>query len=241
MENYSWQCPYCNQHATMTDQNISIGQHRFNHGNKDGNLILQTEIHVCPNPDCRQYTIFGALYGACHDRLYNIWKINSDSKLSTWNLRQNSLAKQFPDYVPETIIADYNEACLIKDLSPKASATLSRRCLQGMIRDYWNIKKKSLYEEIQAIKDKTDPDTWGAIDAVRTIGNIGAHMEKDINVIIDVDSNEAQLLINLIETLVQDWYIARHERKKRLQNIVDIAAQKQEAKGGRHDGQTETG
>ena len=31
---------------------------------------------------------------------------------------------------------------------------------------------------------------WQAIDAVRSIGNIGAHMEKDINLIVDVDPEE---------------------------------------------------
>jgi len=38
-----------------------------------------------------------------------------------------------------------------------------------------------------------DPLTWEAIDAVRKLGNIGAHMEKDINVIVDVDPEEAEL------------------------------------------------
>ncbi|MFX8102761.1 DUF4145 domain-containing protein, partial [Acinetobacter baumannii] len=77
----------------------------------------------------------------------------------------------------------------------------SRRCLQGMIRDYWGVSKNTLNEEIKAIKDRIDPIIWQAIDAVRKIGNIGAHMEKDINFIIDVEPNEAQMLIGLIEML----------------------------------------
>ena len=68
-------------------------------------------------------------------------------------------------------------------------------------------------EEIEAIKGNTDPLTWDAIDAVRKIGNIGAHMEKDINIIVDVDPDEAQLLIELIEILVKEWYIAKHQRE----------------------------
>ena len=92
-------------------------------------------------------------------------------------------AKVFPDYVPAAIRADYLEACLVRDLSPKASATLSRRCLQGMIRDFWGIKKARLIDEIEALKDKTDELTWEAIDSVRSIGNIGAHMQKDIDLI----------------------------------------------------------
>ena len=66
-----------------------------------------------------------------------------------------------------------------------------------------------LIDEIEAIEDKVDPLTWKAIDAVRSVGNIGAHMEKDINVIVDVDPDEAAQLISLIEILIKDWYITR--------------------------------
>ena len=54
-----------------------------------------------------------------------------------WRLIPESDAKVFPDYIPQQIREDYVEASKIKELSPKASATLSRRCLQGMIRDFW--------------------------------------------------------------------------------------------------------
>lgn len=146
--------------------------------------------------------------------------------VNTWNLVPGSQAKVFPEYVPSVIIDDYREACLIKELSPKASATLSRRCIQGIIRDHWGIKKNRLIDEIEAIKGKVDPLTWDAIDAVRKIGNIGAHMEKDINVIIDVEPDEAALLVELIEVLIYDWYITSYERKQRFQNIVGISDSK---------------
>jgi hypothetical protein len=137
-----------------------------------------------------------------------------------------SSAKVFPDYVPEPIREDYVDACKISDLSLKASATLSRRCLQGMIRNFWGISKARLIDEIEAIEDKTDKLTWEAIDSVRKIGNIGAHMEKDINVIVDVDPEEAQLLIGLIELLVKDWYVTKHDREERLKAIAGISAAK---------------
>ncbi|HXC44108.1 MAG TPA: DUF4145 domain-containing protein [Candidatus Dormibacteraeota bacterium] len=120
---------------------------------------------------------------------------------------------------------------MIRDLSPKASATLSRRCLQGIIRGFWGVSKARLVDEIEAIKDKTDPLTWNAIDAVRKIGNIGAHMEKDINIIVDVDPDEAQLLIELIEILVKEWYIAKHQREESLNAIIKVRDAKDTAKG----------
>jgi hypothetical protein len=61
-------------------------------------------------------------------------------------------------------------------------------------------------------------------------------MEKDVDVIVDVDPQEAGLLIGLIETLLQDWYVTREERKARLQQIVEISqtkeAEKKNGKGG---------
>ncbi len=143
-----------------------------------------------------------------------------------WNLIPESRARTFPPYIPAVVLDDYREACLIRDKSPKASATLSRRCLQGMIRDFWKVKPGRLVDEIDAIQAMIDPVTWGAIDALRRLGNIGAHMEKDINLIVDVDPDEANLLIELIETLLTEWYVNREERANRMNALVVAAAAK---------------
>ena len=140
--------------------------------------------------------------------------------------------KVLPDYVPEAVISDYKEACLIAALSPKASATLARRCLQGMIRDFWAVKPGRLVDEIKAIEERVDADAWEAIEAVRHVGNIGAHMENDINVIVDVEPEEAKLLIGLIESLVDEWYVSRHERKSRFSKLVSLAGEKLIARKG---------
>ncbi|VFB09265.1 Uncharacterised protein [Aeromonas salmonicida] len=220
---FSWLCPYCNRNATITDSNFTSAVHFFDHDNKDGKLGIQTEVITCPNADCREYMITGSL----HESYFNgHHRVIQDELLMSWSMKPSSLAKQFPTYIPKVIIDDYEEACLIRDLSPKASATLSRRCLQGIIRDFWGCKKGRLVDEINSIKEKVDPITWQAIDSVRSIGNIGAHMEKDINLIIDVESEEAQLLIGLIEILIKDWYVAKHERQKHLESIIGVAKQK---------------
>ncbi len=227
MKTFPWQCPYCNRHATITESNYSENIHYFEHGNKDEHSGLVTSITVCPNIKCKEYVISATL----KDAHYNggLQYIENYTRLE-WTLKPNSLAKQFPDYIPNAIIEDYQEACTIKDLSPKASATLSRRCLQGMISDFFKINQTNLSKAINAIKDEVDPTTWKAIDAVRKIGNIGAHMEKDINSIIPVEPNEAQKLIELIEMLIQDWYIARHKREENLNSITRIAETKTEQK-----------
>lgn len=226
---FSWRCPYCNQIATITSENTRENKFFFNDSNKDGDLLLLSITIVCPNIECKEYMIKSALYNYKYNALTNEKEIVGE-RLHLWELKPQSYAKQFPQYIPQAIIQDYNEACLISSLSPKASATLSRRCLQGMISDFWNIKKNKLVDAINAIQDQVDPITWQAIDAVRSIGNIGAHMEKDINLIIDVEPEEATLLINLIETLLDEWYVHRHERQQKMEQVIDAAASKHTAK-----------
>ena len=65
-----------------------------------------------------------------------------------------------------------------------------------------------------------------AIDHVRSIGNIGAHMEKDVNLVIEIDPGEAQALIELIEMLFAEWYVARKAREERLSAVARIGAEK---------------
>ncbi len=220
----NWRCPYCLQNATLQDANKSNDQHSFSHNNLDGPLGLFTSVSVCPNQDCRQYVITASLWKRVFSQ--GTWTIHGIVPLQEWSLRPNSSAKPLPDYIPKAIAEDYQEACLIETLSPKASATLSRRALQGMIRDFHGIVKPRLFDEITALQEKTDPLTWAAIDAVRKIGNIGAHMEKDIDSIIEVELDEARLLIELIETLIDEWYVERHARTLRMNAIIAAAAAK---------------
>lgn len=160
--------------------------------------------------------------------------------LKSWPLIPTSTAIPQPDYIPKPIVEDYYEACTIRDLSPKASATLARRCLQGMIRDFCGIADKTLHRELDRLRKQVDENAAPAgvtiedveaIDHVRSVGNIGAHMEKDINQVIDVDPGEAQALIELIELLLDDWYVARHQRRQKLEKIASIAAEKKTKTG----------
>ena len=137
------------------------------------------------------------------------------------------VTKYYPDFIPEQIRKDYEEACLIIESSPKAAATLLRRCLQGMIHDFWNIHEKNLNAEITKLKEKITSSQWNAIDGLRKLGNIGAHMESDVNLIIDIDQDEAKKLLKLIELLLEQWYIARHNDEKLYKDITDIADEKE--------------
>ena len=230
-----WSCPFCNRDATLQIQDRVLGWKEFTiQEPADGHKALVWRYVVCPNPRCKKFTLRVSLLECGWDEGEGQWM--PGEPIRTWDLIPSSRAKAFPDYVPKPILDDYNEACLIVDLSPKASATLSRRCLQGILRNFWGVSPGNLAGEISQIKHKTDPLTWDAIDSVRKIGNVGAHMEKDIDLIVDVDPNEAEMLVGLIEILIKDWYVAREERRNRLTQIKSIADQKdEEREQGSHD------
>jgi hypothetical protein len=221
-----WTCPYCNRDCTIDSNDIRSITSWETISEEYGQYYSILNIIVCPNPKCRKQKISLNVY-----EYHSGYANNKVGKIIySWNLLPESEAKPFPDYIPRQLRNDYEEACLIKTKSPKASATLSRRCLQGIIRDFWGINKARLIDEINALKDKVDETTWKAIDSVRQVGNIGAHMEKDVNLIIDVDQEEAGLLIWLIETLFKEWYIVRHDKEQRMNAITKLAQEKKEEK-----------
>ena len=210
-------CPYCgHDQAFMNNHDeIHVGFHRYDDEYNIRRYGYESEFDIhcfqCANQKCRKIclTSFNRLTREQFDILPEV------------------TFKHYPNYIPEQIRQDYEEACTILEKSPKAAATLYRRCLQGMIRDFWGITKSKLIEEIEALRDKVSPVQWKAIDGLRKIGNIGAHMEKDVNMIVDIEPNEAKKLQKLIELLMEQWYVARHDEEMLLTEIADISNEKE--------------
>lgn len=226
-----WICPHCEHAAVITHESSRSGAVGCTIDSADGNWATYVSYVVCPNPECKLTTIRVVVgngiigqYGVVH------WSVGANPKQV--RIRPASYAKPIPEYVPRPVREDYEEACAIIDLSPKAAATLARRALQGMIRDFHGISKPTLSKEIEALRDHVDPLTWKAIDAIRGMGNIGAHMEKDIDTIVDVEPAEAERLVRLIEMLVREWYVARYNREQELAAIIGINADKQALRRG---------
>ena len=148
---FDYECPFCGRLTTLTLERFSGAQHVLTISNVDGPHMLASAFRVCPNPKCEKFSLIALFSKAEVSELG--WKPTSDI-IKVWNLIPQSSAKAFPEYIPKVIREDYEEACLIKEGSPKASATLSRRCLQGMIRDFWGLREKSLKNEIDALKGR---------------------------------------------------------------------------------------
>lgn len=211
MENVK--CPYC---GIALSDSLNLSKFYIAHKGQVNNPHMNTDYYIyhycCPD---------------CDNIMVGFSGVGSNAKDITKIIIPDSTARQFPDYIPLQIRNDYTEAFDIQHLSPKASATLARRCLQGMIRDFFEVKPGKLNDEINQIQDKTDPSVWKVIHSVRQIGNIGAHMEQDINKIVDIDPDEAGKLIKLIEFLLEKWYINRHDAETLFDEINAINDEKQ--------------
>ena len=221
-----WTCPFCNRLTTLNSQDTNQGDAFLFDNTKYSSVGLTWVSARCPNPNCLEVW----LRVGFSEYEYVMGQARPKTERKSWMLRPDTNAKPLPEYIPKPIKEDYYEACMILEKSPKASATLSRRCLQGMIRDFWGIKEKTLYAEINKLEKRIDSSTWKSIDSVRQVGNIGAHMEADINHIVPVEPEEAQLLVGMIEQLIGDWYVQRHEREQRSKRIIELAEEKKQLK-----------
>ena len=125
-----------------------------------------------------------------------------------------------PDDVPESFASDYREACLVLADSPKASAALSRRCLQNLLREKAGVKASDLSKEIdEALASGSLPSHLGeGLDAVRNYGNFGTHPIKSTNSgeIVEVDPGEAEWSLDILEGLFDFYFVqpAILQRKK---------------------------
>lgn len=116
--------------------------------------------------------------------------------------------------VPAEIAIDYVEACNVLPTSAKASAALSRRCLQNILRAH-GYRGRDLAAEIDMLLNETDaskavPQTLRVtIDGVRNFGNFSAHPITDVTTLqlIDVEEHEAEWCLEILEEAFQHFYV----------------------------------
>lgn len=214
----SYKCPFCHNTFVLTSSTARTESVYFEEAYSFGKKVTSKDeitVYHYKCPECNEISIFAIGNGEYF-------------KGKVFHIRPRSNANVLPEYVPEHIRQDYEEAYLIADLSPKASATLSRRCLQSMIRDFFKVKHGNLHNEIEQIKDKIEIDSYEALMAVKSIGNVGAHptLDPELDIIIGIEPGEAKQLLELVEMFIDEWYVARHNREQRIKKVKELSVEK---------------
>ena len=122
-----------------------------------------------------------------------------------------------PKEVPPAIAAEYEEACVVLPDSARASAALSRRCLQSVLRTAAGVKPGDLATEIDQVLKTLPTHLAESIDAVRWIGNFAAHPIKSQHTgeIVDVELGEAEWNLDVLEGLFDFYFVQPAILKKK--------------------------
>jgi len=126
--------------------------------------------------------------------------------------------------VPVELASDYVEASRVLPYSAKASAALTRRCLQALLENYAKVKHGDLSAEIQEVLDTGGLPSHiaEAIDGIRNVGNFAAHPLKSTQsgAIVDVEDGEAEWLLDTLDSLF-DFYFVQPAATKRKKDALN--------------------
>ena len=196
------QCPHCLKH--FHDDWIYEALPR-----RTGQNIWGAAITHCPA--CREYTIKLGRVSAQFSGPSGTLQVEPGREPFTMVYPKGRARAPIPPEVPKEFTADYSEASLVLSDSEKASAALSRRCLQHLLREHLKVKRGDLSNEIQEVIDSKQLPGYLAqdLDAIRNIGNFAAHPLKSTSTgeIVDVEPTEAEWLLTLLEGLFDFCFV----------------------------------
>jgi Domain of unknown function (DUF4145) len=136
---------------------------------------------------------------------------------------RSAAARPIPPDVPDPYRQDFLEAILTLPVSPKASAGLSRRIIQALLREKAGTKSKDLRDQIEEVLKARILPSHIADDlhASRNIGNFGAHEIKDrtSGEILDVEPGEAEWTLNVAEAMLDFYFVEPAKAVKRRSEL----------------------
>jgi hypothetical protein len=127
-----------------------------------------------------------------------------------------------PEGVPPSIRRDFEEAALVLQDSPKASAALSRRCLQHVLLDRGGVKEgDNLVKQIEFVLPSLPSYLARSLDQVRATGNFAAHPIKSANTgeILEVEPGEAEWNLDVLEMLFDFYYEQPRQAAEKLEAL----------------------
>jgi len=150
-------------------------------------------------PECLQFIIY----------LEKVFPVNGTRE--RLRVYPPNAARQVPAEVTNPYRQDFAEAAAVLPYSAKASAALSRRCLQAVLKDKGGATKRDLNDQIDEVIAKGGVPAAIAeqLHAVRNIGNFAAHPAKSTITgdIMDVEPGEAEWNLDVLEALFDIYFV----------------------------------
>lgn len=204
-------CPHCGEGFTSYWREMGLG-------------IREPEAQ--PDPDAHAWAVEWDQCSECHRYIVRLKQFALSTRTEilgggmevethdpvSFQVYPKGTARRCPPEVPDNLREDFLEAALVLPDSPKASAALSRRCLQQLLREHVGIERRTLDLEIQELLSTgTLPSHLAdAIDGVRHIGNFAAHPLKSTSTgeILRVEEGEADWNLETLVELFDFYFVA---------------------------------
>ena len=206
-EDSSAKCPHC-QHVVYLDAPDSVPWGTYSSSTRletaSGGDRVRVYSSKCPN--CKKPVVAA--------------EIESNGKVHLRLVHPFNVVRTVPPEVPKDIQEDFLEAAAVFPISEKASAALSRRCLQNVLIKNGAREGDTLSSQIEEFLPKVPSYIAENLDAIRNIGNYAAHPMKDksTGAIVDVEPQEATWNLDVLEQLFDFFYVqpkrAEEKRKK---------------------------
>ncbi len=210
-------CPHCNCNfwEDWTDSDTLVWN--------DENIGQGIQHTACPN--CNRLIV--KVYEGKVNVHGEVFEINDDDELpvdySEFLVYPNQSKLELPEEIPEKYKADYIEAMAVVEISPKASAAISRRLLQNLLQDELGIKGTNLSRQIDTFLETPNIPSHlsKSVDAIRNIGNFAAHPNKETKTgeLINVEPGEADWLLEVLLSLFDFQFIQPKRIEKRRNDL----------------------
>lgn len=183
--------------------------------------VCRIEWMQCANPKCKQIIV-----QAYEQHIFWTGGMGTGPSQTWFAVPRQASGRQVH---PSVLSSDkdlaelYSEASLILDISPRASAVLSRRVLADLLKKYDQRNEFGLAARIAKFNEDTSHPVGVRenLDYLREIANFGAHTQEDDQAnIVDVGRDEAEWTLDLVERLL-DYFIITPARDKEMQAKMD--------------------
>ena len=162
--------------------------------------------------------------GYC-DNSWKVWLMEPgemrDTGMSRWKeiwisppLRDEEV--ELPPEVDDEDFRDvFKEAALTLETSPRASAMLSRYCLQKLLREKAKVKEHNLHQEIDKAAKDLPSYLSENLYTIKEIGNCASHPDDEIP---KIEKYQAEWVLKVLRQLF-DFYLVEPARSQEMRSI----------------------
>lgn len=198
-------CPHCGVVATTVPVSVATNASSLTDGSPIAFRYLRSGASVLANVSACP---------ACGEIIIWLTHLKNNNQYGRTELAwpkgiNRPIAAEVKNDSPD-LARDFEEAVAVLSVSPKASAALSRRCLQALIVRKANAVGRTLYAQIEDVINRGGLPSHlvESLHIIREIGNAAAHPIHSGNTgeIVDIEESEAEWMLEAIEQLF-DFYI----------------------------------